>query len=158
MHCGRLTPHIMHSSLEDAFAYVAQSVPGLRVKIEVAVFAGSGSRMDVVITNPLGEVQTLFVDVTMGTAMGDGGYGGMPRMGFRQEEGWRGVSGGAARRAEAAKDGKYRARVLAAGAAQFEGACVEDFGAFVKGALTVLKWIADAAFGSLASQVKDLFR
>jgi len=158
VHCGRLTPHIMHSSLEDAFAYVAQSVPGLRVKIEVAVFAGSGSRMDVVITNPLGEVQTLFVDVTMGTAMGDGGYGGMPRMGFRQEEGWRGVSGGAARRAEAAKDGKYRARVLAAGAAQFEGACVEDFGAFGKGALTVLKWIADAAFGSLASQVKDLFR
>ena len=115
VHCGRLTPHIMHSSLEDAFAYVAQSVPGLRVKIEVAVFAGSGSRMDVVITNPLGEVQTLFVDVTMGTAMGDGGYGGMPRMGFRQEEGWRGVSGGAARRAEAAKDGQYRTRLLAAG-------------------------------------------
>ena len=53
--------------------------------------------MDVVITDPLGEVQTLFVDVTMGTAMGDGGYGGMPRVGFHKEEGWRSVAGKAAR-------------------------------------------------------------
>ena len=158
VHCGRLTPHIMHSSLEDAFAYVAQSVPGLRVKIEVAVFAGSGSRMDVVITSPLGEVQTLFVDVTMGTAMGDVGYGGSPRVSFHKEEGWRGVAGKAARRAESGKEAKYAARVRAAGAAAFEGACVEDFGAFGKGALSVLQWIADAAFGPGKSQVKDLFR
>ena len=85
VHCGRMTPHIMHSSLEDAFAYVAQCAPGLRVKVEVAVFAGSGSRMDVVATDPAGEVQNLFVDVTMGTAMGDREYAGAPPQGFRLE-------------------------------------------------------------------------
>ena len=99
-----------------------------------------------------------FVDVTMGTAMGDRGYGGKPRVGFHQEEGWRGVAGRAARRAESGKEGKYAARVRAAGAARFEGACVEDFGAFGKGALGVLQWIADAAFGPGKSPVKDLFR
>ena len=46
----------------------------------------------------------------------------------------------------------------AAGAAAFEGACVEDFGAFGKGALSVLQWMADAPFGQGKSQVKDLFR
>jgi hypothetical protein len=51
VHCGRQTPHIMHSSLEDAFAYVAQCA-GVRVKIEVAVFAGRNSRMDLVVAAP----------------------------------------------------------------------------------------------------------
>jgi hypothetical protein len=37
--------------------------------------------------------------------------------------------------------------VRAAGAVRFEGACVEDFGAFGKGALDVLQWIAEVAFG-----------
>ena len=157
VHCGRLTPHIMHSSLEDAFAYVAQCA-GLRVKVEVAVFAGSGSRMDVVVTDPAGAVQNLFVDVTMGTAMGDREYAGTPRRGFRLESGWKRVAGSAAERAEAGKDHKYGDRVRAAGAARFEGACVEDFGAFGRGALDVLQWIADAAFGDAPAAVRDLFK
>jgi hypothetical protein len=53
VHCGRQTPHIMHSSLDDAFSYVAQSVPGLRVKIDVAVVAGENSRMDFVLAAPV---------------------------------------------------------------------------------------------------------
>ena len=147
VYCGRATPHIMHAGLEDSFAYVASSVPGLRVTIETAVFAGRGNRMDVVVVNPLGvDSQQLFIDVTMGTAMGDPGYAGTPRDGFRLETGWRGVSGSAAARAEAGKHLKYGALVRAAGAAQFEGACVEDFGAFGKGALTSLDWIAGAAY------------
>jgi hypothetical protein len=159
VHCGRATPHVMHAGIEDAFAYVASSVPGLRVKIEVAVFAGSGSRMDVVVTNPLGVVsQQLFLDVTMGTAMGDPGYAGMPRDGFRLEPGWRGVSGSAAVRAEAGKHHKYGDRVRAAGAARFEGACVEDFGAFGKGALAALDWIANAAYGEAPVSVRNLFK
>ena len=35
----------------------------------------------------------------------------------------------------------------AAGAARFEGVWVEDFGTFGKGALEVLQWIAEVAFG-----------
>ena len=50
----------MHTALENAFAYVAQNVPGLIVKVEVATFQGSNSRMDLVIRNPLtGGLQTL---------------------------------------------------------------------------------------------------
>ena len=61
----------MHTALENAFAYVAQNVPGLIVKVKVATFQGSSSRMDLVICNPLtGGLQTRYVDVTMGTAMG----------------------------------------------------------------------------------------
>ena len=66
-------------------AYVGSNIPGLGI------------------TNPLGKVQTLFVDVTMGMAMGDAGYGGTPRDGLQREVGWRGVAGGAAQRAEAGK-------------------------------------------------------
>jgi len=160
VHCGRATPHIMHSGLEDSFAYVASSVPGLRVKVEAAVFAGRGNRMDVVVVNPLGvDSQQLFLDVTMGTAMGDPGYAGTPRDGFRLEPGWRGVAGSAAVRAEEGKHHKYGALVRAAGAAQFEGACVEDFGAFGKGALTSLDWIAGAAYPGLAEvPARNLFK
>jgi hypothetical protein len=146
VHCGRQTPHIMHSSLEDAFAYVAQCA-GVRVKIEVAVFAGKNSRMDLVLAAPAAATQKVMVDVTVGTAMGDREYAGTPRDGFRQEPGWRGVAGSAAARAEAGKHDKYGDMVRAAGAARFEGACVEDFGAFGKGALDVLQWIAEVAFG-----------
>ncbi len=60
----------MHTALENAFAYVAQNVPGLIVKVKVVTFQGSSSRMDLVICNPLtGGMQSLYVDVTMGTAM-----------------------------------------------------------------------------------------
>ena len=103
MHCGRLTPHIIHSALEDGVVYVAGNVPILRVTVEDAVFAGSGSRMDVVITNPLADQHTMFVDVTGGTAMGDRDYAGLPRNGYRREPDWKGVAGSAARRAEAGK-------------------------------------------------------
>ncbi len=78
-------PHIMHSSLEDAYAYVAQSVPGLRVKIEVTIFAGRNSRMDLVLTAPVAVSPKLLVVVTIGTAMGDREYAGTPRGGFRRE-------------------------------------------------------------------------
>ena len=157
VHCGRLTPHIMHSGLEDGFVYAAGNAPALRVTVEAVVFAGSGSRMDVVLTNPTGDQQTLYVDVTMGTAMGDRDYAGTPRNGYRREPGWRGVAGSAARRAEAGKHVKYAARVREAGAAQFEGACVEDFGTWGLGARAVLRFIADAAYGERPSPVKDLF-
>ena len=54
------------------------------------------------------------------------------------------------------EDWKY-SRNAGGGTARFEGACVDDFGAFGKGALCVLQWIADAAFGPGKSPVKDLF-
>jgi hypothetical protein len=160
VHCGRLTPHGMHTALENAFAYVAQNVPGLIVKVEVATFQGSSSRMDLVICNPLtGGLQTLYVDVTMGTAMGSREYAGMPRDGARSEPGWRSARmGSAARRAEAYKQIKYVWRVQqAGGGAIFEGACVEDYGGFGEGARQVLRFIAEAAFGEPPSAVKDLF-
>ena len=159
VHCGRATPHIMHGGLEDAFAYVAKSVPGLWVTVETAVFAGRGNRMDVVVRNPVGvDSQLLYLDVTMGTAMGDPEYAGRPRDGFRLEPGWRGVSGRAAQRAEDGKHRKYDGMVREAGAAQFEGACVEDFGAFGKGALTSLDWIAAAAYGPTEVAARNLFK
>ncbi len=41
------------------------------VKVEFATFQGSNSRMDLVMRNPLtGGLHKLYVDVTMGTAMG----------------------------------------------------------------------------------------
>ena len=127
---------------------MAKGVPGLWVTVEEAVFAGRGNRMDVVVRNPVGvDSQLLYLDVTMGTAMGDPEYAGRPRDGFRLEPGWRGVSGRAAQRAEDGKHRKYDGMVREAGAAQFEGACVEDFGAFGKGALTALAWIAGEAYG-----------
>ncbi len=61
------------------------------------------------------------------------------RDGFRRELGWREVAGSAAARAEAGKHEKYGDLVRAARAARFETACVEDFGAFGKGALDVLE-------------------
>ena len=162
VHCGRLTPHGMHTALEAAFAYVAQNVPGLIVKSEVCVLPGSGARMDLVITNPLaaGGMQTLMVDVTMGTAMGAREYAGTPRHGARLERGWRGERrGSAARRAEAYKEVKYAVRIReAGGGAIFEGACVEDYGGFGEGARQVLKFIGDAAFGPGPSSAKDLFQ
>ena len=157
VHCGRLTPHGMHTALKLAFAYVAQNVPGLQVKVEVTVFAGSGSRMDLVITNPLGQVQQIYVDVTMGTAMGVALYGRLPREGYRLEPGWQSVAGSSARRAETAKIGKYAWRVRAAGAAGFEGPCLEDYGAFGEGARRVLQYIADAAYGPAISGAKGMF-
>ncbi len=51
----------------------------------------------------------------------------------------------AASRAEAGKPETYGDLVRAAGAARFDGACVEDFEAFGKGALVVLQWIAEVA-------------
>jgi hypothetical protein len=60
----------MHSSLEDAYAYVAQS-GGVRVKIEVAVFPGRNSRMDLILAAPVAATQKVVVDVTIGTSMGD---------------------------------------------------------------------------------------
>ncbi len=117
------------------------------MKIKVAVFAGRNSRMDLVLTAPVAVTQKVMVDVTIGTAMGDREYAGTPRDGFRREPGWRGVAGSAAARAEAGKHEKYGDLVRAAGAAPFEGACVEDFGAFGKGALDALQWIVEVAFG-----------
>ncbi len=95
----------MHTALENAFADVAQNVPDLIVKVEVTLFQGSSSRMDLVIFNPLpGGLQTLYVDVTMGTAMGSREYADMPRDGARSEPGWRSARmASAARRAEAYK-------------------------------------------------------
>ena len=110
VHCGRLTPHIIHSALEDGVVYVAGNVPILRVTVEDAVFAGSGSRMDVVITNPLADQQTMFVDVTGGTAMGDCDYAGLPRNGYRREPDWRGVAGSAARGRRPANTSSTRTR------------------------------------------------
>ena len=74
--------------------------------------------MDLVICNPLtGGLQTLSVDVTMGTAMGSREYAGMPRDSARSEPGWRSARmGSAARRAEAYKQIKYVWRVQQAGA------------------------------------------
>ncbi len=102
VHCGRQTPHIMQSSVEDAYAYVAQSA-GVRVKIEGAVFAGRNSRMDLVLAAPAAATQKVMVDVTIGTAMGNREYAGTPRDGFHRETGWWRVAGSAAARAEAGK-------------------------------------------------------
>ena len=143
-HCGRRTAHIMHTGMEVGLAQVACSVPGLGVKTEVAVFAGSGCRMDVVLTCPEAEVTTMFVDVTMGTAMGYPRYAGTPRVGARHA---RGLGGAAAAEAEAAKDAKYASRTADAGPAHFEGFCIEDLGAWGLGAERVLQFLADAAYG-----------
>ncbi len=43
----------MHSSMYDACASAAQSLPGLRVKIKVAVVARLGSKIDLVVTHDL---------------------------------------------------------------------------------------------------------
>ena len=103
--------------------------------------------------------QKVMVDVTVWTAMGDREYAGTPRDGFRQEPGWRGVAGSSAARAEAGKHEKYGDMVRAAGAGRFEGACVEDFGAFGKGALDVLQWIAEVAFGEPGQEAeRNLFK
>jgi hypothetical protein len=66
--------------------------------------------------------------------MGDREYAGTPRDGFRRDLGWRGVAGRAAAQEEAGKH-ETCGDLRAAGAARFEGDCVEDFG---KGALDVL--------------------
>ena len=46
------------------------------MKIEVAVFAGKNSRMDLVLAAPAAATQKVMVDVTVGTAMGDREYAG----------------------------------------------------------------------------------
>ncbi len=71
VHCGRQTSHIMHSSLEDAFAYVARSVRRLRVKIEV-------------------ESDVLAAPVAV---CGDREYAGTPWDGVRGKLDWRGLAG-----------------------------------------------------------------
>ena len=101
--------------MEDAFAYaVAQ------VKIEVAVFAGRGSSIDLAVTNPVGMCPILSV----------------------------GVAGSTAVRTEAGKDHKYEDMVRAGG----------DFGTCGKGALDVLQWITDAAFGEAPVVKRNRFK
>ncbi len=89
----------------------------VRVKIEVAVFAGRKSRMDFVLAAPVAATQKVMVDVTIETAMGDREYAGTPRDGFRREPGWRGVAGSAAARPEARKHETYGDLMRPAGAA-----------------------------------------
>ena len=122
----------MHTVLESAFAYVAQNVPGLIVKVDEAVFQGSSSRMDLVRRNPLtGGLQTLYVGVMMGTAMGNREYAGTLRNGARLEPGWRSVRmGSAVRRAQDYKQVKYAWRVQQGGGrATFEGPVSRTTGA-----------------------------
>ena len=106
-----------------------------------------------------GDLQILYVEVTMGTAMGSREYAGVPRDGARSEPGWQSARmGSAARRAEAYKQIQYVWRVQqAGGGAIFEGACVEDYGGFGEEARQVLRLIAEAAFGEPPSAGKDLF-
>ncbi len=82
--------------------------------------------MDLVLVAPVAAIQKVVVDVTFETAMGDREYAGTPQNGFCRELGWRGVAGSAAGRPDAGKYEQY-------------GTCVEDFGAFGKGALDVLQ-------------------
>ena len=144
VHCGRQTPHVIHTELLKAFAHVADAVPGLSIRIEEAIFAGSGARMDLVLGFPLAEVQTLNVDVTGGTAMSRLDYAGEPHAGVTNGKT---LSGGVARAAESGKNVKYGPRIAEAGPEGFEGACIEDLGTWGAGARRTLRYIADAAYG-----------
>ncbi len=91
----------MHTALENVSAYVAQNVPGPIAKVDDATFQGSSARMDLVICNALtGGLQTLYADVTMGTAVCSREYAGMPRDGARSEPGWRSAAAFACERTD----------------------------------------------------------
>jgi hypothetical protein len=102
---------------------------------------------------------TLYVHVTMGTAMGSREYTGTPRDSGRSVSGLRSARmASAARGAEAYKQIKHGWRVQqAGGGAIFEGACAKDYGGFGAGGRQVLRFVAKAHFDEPPAAVKALF-
>jgi hypothetical protein len=144
-HCGRSVQHIMHTALLRGFSRIAAEVKGLIQRTEEHFVAGSGMRMDIILTNYSADLTRKLGDVTVGTAMSDLTYVPHgPRKGVRN--GCE-LAGKAARTEESGKITRYGKVVEKSGSGSVVGVCVEDLGTWGDGAIEFLDYIVDARFG-----------
>ena len=149
-HCGRSVQHIMHTAVARGFSRVAAEVKGLITRTEVHFIAGSGMRMDIILTNPHAEIQRKLGDVTVGTALGELKYVARGPRELKEVSEARTLAGSVAKKQEAEKKRKYGEVTAKAGAGSVVGACIEDGGGWGEGADELLEYIVQAKFGPKA--------